>query len=439
MSEELAVPDGWTILPLSKCVNVLDHIRRPVNSKERATRIGQIPYYGATGQVGWIDDYIFDEELVLVGEDGAPFFDKSKPIAYIIDGKSWVNNHAHVLRAIQTITSNRYIKYYLDSFDFTGFVNGSTRDKLTQEAMNSIPVLLAPPDQQLALVELIDSLSKQRIDAVDHLYTGQRVIERFRQALLAVACSGRLTADWREAHSPYSYQNFSNLGSSAQPLTDTPDNWMWVHLKDIADVQGGIQKGLKIKAGESIREVPYLRVANVQRGWLDLTEIKTIVAPESRITSLKLEPGDILFNEGGDRDKLGRGWIWEGQIEECIHQNHVFRARLLDSGMQPRFYSWFGNSIGARYFIEQGKQTVNLASLSISRLKALPVPVPPLEEQAVIVHRVEQLLTFADHLQSRVEKAIQRVERSSQAVLAKAFRGELTTMAYEEQKAELAV
>src|SRR5215211_294316 len=128
MSDELTVPDGWSVKQLSACVDVLDSRRKPINSQERASRIGSVPYYGATGRVGWIDDYLFDEELVLIGEDGAPFFDKSKQIAYIIDGKSWVNNHAHVLRARDNVTSNRYIKHYLDSFDFGGYVQGSTRD-----------------------------------------------------------------------------------------------------------------------------------------------------------------------------------------------------------------------------------------------------------------------------------------------------------------------
>src|SRR5437762_9259028 len=90
--------NGTRKLPLGEVVDILDSRRIPVNSDERAKRVGDVPYYGATGQVGWIDDCIFDEELVLLGEDGAPFLDHTKPKAYMIRGKSWVNNHAHVLR-----------------------------------------------------------------------------------------------------------------------------------------------------------------------------------------------------------------------------------------------------------------------------------------------------------------------------------------------------
>src|SRR5208337_1604653 len=102
-----------------------------VNSDERSSRVGNIPYFGATGQVGWIDDFLFDEELLLVGEDGAPFLDKSKQISYVIRGKSWVNNHAHVLRAKSDRTSNDFLKYFFDQFDFSDYVNGTTRLKLT--------------------------------------------------------------------------------------------------------------------------------------------------------------------------------------------------------------------------------------------------------------------------------------------------------------------
>lgn len=153
--------------------------------------------------------------------------------------------------------------------------------------------------------------------------------------------------------------------------------------------------------------------------------MKTIVVPERKVAELRLGRGDVLFNEGGDRDKLGRGWIWEGQIDECIHQNHVFRARLTPPGMEPRFVSWYGNTIGASYFLAGGKQTVNLASLNMSTLKALPVPVPSPEEQAEIVRRVDQLLTVADEIGRRVDAAERKVERTLQAALAKAFRGEL--------------
>jgi type I restriction enzyme S subunit len=180
---------------LSDCVDVLDNLRVPVNSDERSQRQGKIPYYGATGQVGWIDDYLFDEELLLIGEDGAPFFDKSKPIAYIINSKSWVNNHAHVLRAKVSVTSNTYLKHFLNHFDFHEYVNGTTRLKLTQGAMNKIPVLLPPHTEQRRIVAKLEMLLS-KVDTYQQRFVKIPVVlKRFRRAVLEAACSGGLTVD----------------------------------------------------------------------------------------------------------------------------------------------------------------------------------------------------------------------------------------------------
>lgn len=149
---------GWRSVRIGDCVDILDNRRVPVNAEERKKRFGRIPYYGATGQVGWIDDHLFDEQLVLIGEDGAPFLDKSKPIAYIIDGKSWVNNHAHVLRAIAGIATNQFVKYALDATDFHEHVNGTTRLKLTKGAMVEIPLALPPLTEQHEIAHRVDAL-----------------------------------------------------------------------------------------------------------------------------------------------------------------------------------------------------------------------------------------------------------------------------------------
>jgi type I restriction enzyme S subunit len=171
-------------------------------------------------------------------------------------------------------------------------------------------------------------------------------------------------------------------------------------------------------------EVPYLRVANVQRGYLDLRNVATIRVPSEKATALALRCGDVLFNEGGDRDKLGRGWIWSGEIDGCIHQNHVFRARLRE-GFEPRFVSWHGNTFGRTWFEANGRQTTNLASLNLTTLKAFPVPAPPLDEQRCIVARVEEQLSAIDALRAAIERAQKRSASLRRSVLERAFRGEL--------------
>lgn len=212
------------------------------------------------------------------------------------------------------------------------------------------------------------------------------------------------------------------MSAEGRPL---PAGWCWTMLADVTSIQGGLAKG-KNRRVSAVRPVPYLRVANVQRGYLNLDDVQKIDATDDEIVALRLEPGDVLFNEGGDRDKLGRGWVWEGQIETCIHQNHVFRARPEASCLEPRFLSHYGNSEGRAYFSGNGSQTVNLASISKSTLAKLPVPLPPLAEQRRIVEKIEALTARSRRAREALEALPALLDRYRASVLAAAFRGDLT-------------
>ena len=194
------LPEGWTWTYLENCIDILDSQRKPVNAEEREARKGEIPYYGATGQVGWIDGYIFEEELVLLGEDGAPFLDPTKNKSYIIRGKSWVNNHAHVLRALNGLTLNQFMCYYLNNFDYKGYVAGTTRLKLNQAPMRKIPVPLATLPEQHRIVARIEELFSRLDAGVEALQKAKAQLRRYRQAVLKAAVEGRLTEEWRNAH-----------------------------------------------------------------------------------------------------------------------------------------------------------------------------------------------------------------------------------------------
>ena len=215
-----------------------------------------------------------------------------------------------------------------------------------------------------------------------------------------------------------------------------PEGCTWTNLSSIAKLKGGLTKGQKRKSEDILHSVPYLRVANVQRGFLDLSEIKEIEATEEEIRELRLSPGDILFNEGGDRDKLGRGWIWRSEIPECIHQNHVFRARLYIPNMQPKLISWYGNSFGQQYFVREGKQTTNLASLNLTKLGALPVPLPPINEQHRIVAEIETQFTRLDVSVAALQRVQANLKRYRASVLQAACEGRLVLTEAELARAE---
>ncbi len=303
----------------------------------------------------------------------------------------------------------RYLFHWLKHPVFLKYVeaqsHGMNMPRLGTEAGRAAPLVLAPRAEQTRIADQLDTLLARIQACQDRLDAIPALLKRFRQAVLDAATLGQLTEDWREA-------------------TGLSFEWKELVLQDIADVQGGVTKDAK-KQSESDDEVPYLRVANVQRGYLDLSDVKTIRVPSAKLEQLLLEPGDVLFNEGGDLDKLGRGWVWEGQIPRCTFQNHVFRARLRDSNNQPKFVSWWGNSRGLEYFVRSGKQTTNLASINKTMLSRLPIALPCASEQAEIVRRVEALFKLADRIEAHYTTAIAQAQRLTPLTLAKAFRGEL--------------
>ena len=259
---------------------------------------------------------------------------------------------------------------------------GTTVDSLDTSRLKAYNLRIAPPAEQKRIVSRIQFFISRTTHARNHLDKIPRLLEEYKSSVLDSAFSGRLTEDFRR-----------ESGTQFVNPAEFPESWGTKLLGDIADIQGGIQVGKKRPPGTELVEVPYLRVANVQRGWLNLDEIKTIAVTQDEKDRLRLQPGDILMNEGGDRDKLGRGWIWNGEFNECIHQNHVFRIRLKDHAFPAEYISHYANEKGQRYFIDQGTQTTNLASISMRKIAALPIPIPPADEAVEIVRRVEA--TFA--------------------------------------------
>jgi restriction endonuclease S subunit len=185
----------WKSYFLSEIVEILDNRRIPVNSTERSFRSGTVPYYGATGQVGTIDKPIFDDELLLLGEDGVQFFDPDKPKAYLIAGPSWVNNHAHVLKGKDSIVNQKLLMHYLNQFNYVGYANGTTRLKLTQGSMNRIPVSLPSRPIQEEMIEFIDqqlSIMDASVKAAESVTIQSLTL---RRSLLQAAFTGQLTKE----------------------------------------------------------------------------------------------------------------------------------------------------------------------------------------------------------------------------------------------------
>jgi len=199
-------------------------------------------------------------------------------------------------------------------------------------------------------------------------------------------------------------------------VTKHPKGWKIERLDKLADVQTGIAKGAQ-KERPAV-SLPYLRVANVQDGHVDLTEMKVIDVPERKVNRFLLRRGDLLMTEGGDFDKLGRGCIWEGQIDPCVHQNHVFAVRVTSPELHNEFLEQLTASPwGRRYFLSCSKQSTNLASVNTSQLKAFPVLLPPVSEQKKIATIIGAWDTTMEKLQSLLTAKMERLRTLRQQLL----------------------
>ncbi|MGL3211860.1 restriction endonuclease subunit S [Bradyrhizobium sp. BR 1433] len=299
--------------------------------------------------------------------------------------------------------------------------SGTTFRELSGRAMEQILFPLAPMAEQRRIVARVDQLFSEIAEGEIALASARKDIDTFRRALLKAAVTGELTADWR-ATNFVSETGHDVLASIAKQLTNTartprraristeaaqfdtstlrklPNGWTWAALGEIGEIVGGATVDKKRKPNDPVI-VPYLRVANVQRGRVDLSEVKSLLVERATVEKLRLTAGDLLLNEGGDRDKIGRGWVWDGAVPNMIHQNHVFRVRLYSKSLNPFFVSHYANEMGRRFFIEEGKQTTNLASISLTKISKLPVPIPPPAETVEIIRRVsEALASSADAL-----------------------------------------
>lgn len=221
----------------------------------------------------------------------------------------------------------------------------------------------------------------------------------------AVEVEGELIRVTRELKQAALSQFFTR-GLRGEPQRATrfgpaPQSWSEEPLSSCALVQTGIAKNAKNCRFDGL-EVPYLRVANVQDGRLDLSEMKTIRASAADVEATLLREGDVVLTEGGDFDKLGRGFIWEGQIPQCVHQNHVFAVRTQHGRLDPRFFAYFAqSSYGKAYFLSVAHKTTNLACINTTKLRAFPVLLPDLAEQREIAAHLATIDAKLAHHEAR--------------------------------------
>jgi len=247
---------------------------------------------------------------------------------------------------------------------------GVTRFGLSQYVFRAVQIPLPPLPEQLRIAAYLDA-SCAAIDAAMTIKRRQfETLDALRKSIIHRAVTRGITE-------PVGLEATGNAW-----MEQVPRGWKLVCLKRIAEIRGGLTLGKQFDG--PLIERPYLRVGNVQDGHLDLSSVSVIELPASVATGVELRPDDVLMTEGGDLDKLGRGYLWQGEIPGCLHQNHIFAVRCYRHKLVPMFLAYVtAAQYGRDYFESTGKKTTNLACTNATKVGEFPIPLPPLTEQEI--------------------------------------------------------
>ena len=342
--------EAWHFNSLDSVCEVLNNRRRPITGNERTP--GPYPYYGASGIVDYVGDFIFDERLLLVGEDGAKWgaFEKT---AFIADGKYWVNNHAHVLKPIAA--NDTLLENYLTMLDLSPFVTGAAPPKLTLGKLKGIPIPLPPkPAEQQKIAECLSS--------VDELIAAQarkvNALKTYKKGLMQ-----QLFPREGETQPRLRFPEFQNAGE-------------W-EVKRV-DERGNILAGKALAVNAPGPQRPYLRTKNVLDGAIDLSDVLTMPMSDAEFSRFEVLDGDILLNEGQSLGLVGRASIYRGEFDQrCAMQNALLRFRAFPSTCPEFAVQAFQQCQKDGTFASIATQTTSVAHLGSSRFSALELTWPP--------------------------------------------------------------
>ena len=464
--------EDWIETLLPNVCDILDNLRKPINATERNKRIeGKkqselYPYYGATGQVGYIDDYLTDGDFVLIGEDAAPFLDYTKDVAFKISGKTWVNSHAHILKSY---FNDDFLRHYLNQFQFKDYVSGTTRLKLTQGAMKRMPVRVAPLPIQRSIVSKIESLFSDLDNGIANLKKAQEQLKIYRQAVLKKAFEGELTKKWREKQTnlptaeelleqikkerqnhynkqlegwkkavkeweengmegrkplkPQLYKKFASLSETdISNLPILPKNWKWEKFGNVCvKIMDGTHFSPKNIGTGAYK---YITAKNIKEGRIDLTKISYVTKDvhEEIYSRCDVKKGDILYIKDGAT--TGKAAI-NNLDEEFSLLSSVAVFRTSNNLILSKFLEYFLNAQITRNRMLSFIAGVAITRLTLVKLNNSVFIICPIEEQHQIVREIESRLSVCDKVEESIIESLEKAKALRQSILKKAFEGKL--------------
>jgi type I restriction enzyme S subunit len=417
------VPSSWAVKRWRYCCRVTEGQVPPEDDRYRE-RILIAPNHieSGTGRILFFETA--NEQGAISGkylvDPGDLIYSKIRPAlnkACIAEGKWLCSADMYPIKIISQDLTARFLLYFVLSQPFARLmVDESMRvamPKVNRETLTRCPVVLPTSEEQDAIAAFLDR-ETMRIDAL--VAKKERLIELLQEKRTAL-----ITRAVTKGLDP----NVPMKDSGVEWLGEIPAHWKVWPLKTVSGLQTGMTLGKKFE-GVTLVSRPYLRVANVQDGYLALDDITMIELPREDASRYELRKGDVLLTEGGDFDKLGRGCVWDGQVNGCLHQNHIFAVRPRSSLLRSHFLaSTMSSGYGRAYFTATSKQSTNLASTNSTKLGNLPLPLPDVSEQDSILEFLARSTARLDTLVAKVREAIDRLKELRAALISAAATGKI--------------
>ena len=321
----------------------------------------------------------------------------------------YFQNALHRVRPLHN-ESVAFLRYWLMAAKSYGYIdlicNKATIAHFSKEKFIALPIPVIPQDIQIKIVSYLDLECKQIDDLLSKSRSSIEEYKKLKQAVITQAVTKGVRSE-REMKD-----------SGVEWIGEIPKEWRKTQLRHCATIKSGITLGKSYSKDTVLIERPYLRVANVQGGYVDLNDLATIEVTPDEDLKYRLHSGDVLMTEGGDRDKLGRGCVWHGEIEPCLHQNHVFAVQTNETILLPEFLEYLtASDVGRSYFDVTAIKTTNLACTSSSKVLAFTIPLPSIEEQIEIVSFIKKRSLELNKLIMKKELLVQELESYKKSLI----------------------
>ena len=414
------IPEGWEISKVSYFYEVqLGKMLQPQKKSETdteelylcAANVGKNSLSLDTLKTMWFsqtEKHQFDlkegDLLVVEGGDVASCAIIETPVRNL-----FFQNALHRVRPLHN-ESVAFLRYWLMTAKSYGYIdlicNKATIAHFSKEKFIALPIPVIPQDIQSKIVSFLDLECKQIDDLLSKTRSSIEEYKKLKQAVITQAVTKGVRGE-REMKD-----------SGVEWIGEIPKEWRKTQLRHCAAIKSGITLGKSYSKDTVLIERPYLRVANVQGGYVDLNDLATIEVTPDEDLKYRLHSGDVLMTEGGDRDKLGRGCVWHGEIESCLHQNHVFAVQTNETILLPEFLEYLtASDVGRSYFDVTAIKTTNLACTSSSKVLAFTIPLPPIEEQIEIVDFIKKRSLELNKLIMKKELLVQELESYKKSLI----------------------